>query len=196
MPAKPKLKLMVASTVYHFETEIRQICAVLSGFGYEVWNSCIGTMPQHPARSNQQICVNAAKNCDVFLGFIRPCYGSGKIGKRSITHEESLAAIRRRKPRWFMAHRDVTFSRQLLKPYMFKRNGDRTEFKLKENPVLDDLRVIDLYNDAIQENVSPARRKGHWVQEFYQLSEVLIYIEKQFKDVDNIRRICKEMRTP
>src|SRR2546425_1032308 len=79
--------------------------------------------------------------------------GSGRIGTRSITHEEFRAAIRRRKPRWFMAHRDVTFSRQLLKPYMFKRNGHRTKFKLKENPVLDDLRVIDLYNDAIQNDV-------------------------------------------
>jgi hypothetical protein len=196
MPGNRKLKLMVASTIYHFENEIALICAVLSGFGYEVWNSRIGTIPQHPGRSNQRICVDAAKNCDVFLGFIRPFYGSGKIGKRSITHEEFRAAIRRRKPRWFMAHRDVTFSRQLLKPYMFKRNGDRTKFKLKENPVLDDLRVIDLYNDAIQNNVSAARRRGHWVQDFYQLLEVLFYIEKQFKDVGRIRRICRQMRTP
>jgi hypothetical protein len=193
MPAKRKLKLMVASTVYNFEDQIVQICGVLSGFGYEVWNSHIGTIPQHAKRSNQRICVDAAKECDVFLGFIRPFYGSGKIGKRSITHEEFRAAIRRRKPRWFMAHRDVTFSRQLLKPYMFKRDGTQTKFKLKENPVLDDLRVIDLYNDAIQNNVPPAKRKGHWVQEYYRLPEVLNYVENQFKDVERVRRICKEM---
>ncbi len=79
---------------------------------------------------------------------------------------------------------------------MFKRNGERTNFRLKENPVLDDLRAIDLYNDAIQSGVSPAsRRKGHWVQEFYRLPEVLFYLESQFKDVDRIRRICREMRT-
>jgi hypothetical protein len=92
-----------------------------------------------------------------------------------------------------MAHRDVTFSRQLLKPYMFNRDGERTKFKLKKNPVLDDLRVIDLYNDAIQNDVPVANRRGHWVQEFYRLPEVLLYLEKQFKDVDRIRRICREM---
>lgn len=196
MAGNRKLKLMVASTVYHFENEIAKTCAILSGFGYEVWNSHIGTIPQHPGRSNQQICVDAAKSCDVFLGFIRPFYGSGKIGRCSITHEEFRAAIRSRKPRWFMAHRDVPFARQLLKPYMFKQNGDRTKFKLKKNLVLDDLRVIDLYNDAIQNDVPAARRRGHWVQEFYKLDEVLFYIEKQFKDVDRIRHICREMRTP
>ena len=95
-----------------------------------------------------------------------------------------------------MAHRDVTFSRQLLKPYMFKRNGDRTKFKLKENPVLDDLRVIDLYNDAIQNDLPVADRRGHWVKEFYRLDEVLSHLEKQFKAVDRIRRICGEMTTP
>jgi hypothetical protein len=187
---------MVASTVYFFEDQIIQICGVLSGYGYDVWNSHIGTIPQHAGRSNHQICVDAARNCDVFLGFIRPLYGSGKIGPRSITHEEFRAAIRKRKPRWFMAHRDVTFARQLLKPYMFNRAGNRTKFKLKKNPVLDDLRVIDLYNDAIQDDVPVANRKGHWVQEFYRLPEVLLYVENQFKDVDRIRRICREMNNP
>jgi len=187
---------MVASTVYGFEDQLNQICAVLSGFGYEVWNSHIGTIQQHPGRSNRKICVEAAKKCDVFLGFIRPTYGSGKIGARSITHDEFRAAIRKRKPRWFMAHHDVTVARQLLKPYMFKQNGARTKFKLKKNSVLDDLRVIDLYNDAIQSNVPAANRKGHWVQEFHQLADVLNYLDQQFKDVKRIRRICRDMKKP
>ena len=45
MAAKPKLKIMVASTVYNFEDHLNQICAILIGFGYEVWNSHIGTIP-------------------------------------------------------------------------------------------------------------------------------------------------------
>ncbi len=44
MPTKPKLKLMVASTVYHFEDQLRQICTVLNGFGHEVWNSHAGAI--------------------------------------------------------------------------------------------------------------------------------------------------------
>jgi len=30
------LKILVASTVYHFEDQLEQICGVLRGFGYEV----------------------------------------------------------------------------------------------------------------------------------------------------------------
>jgi hypothetical protein len=90
MPKAPKLNLMVASTVYHFGDQLRQICAVLSGFGYNVWNSFIGTIPVHPGQSNLQNCVSAALQCDAFLGIIRPFYGSGVVGARSITHEECL----------------------------------------------------------------------------------------------------------
>ncbi|MFO7937983.1 MAG: DUF4062 domain-containing protein [Kiritimatiellia bacterium] len=188
-----KLNLMVASTVHHYEDQIRQVCAVLSGFGYDVWNSHIGTIPQHPGFSNLKNCKEAARNCHIFVGFIRPFYGSGIVGARSITHEEFRVARQKGKPRWFMAHRDVTFSRQLLKPYMFKRDGKPTNFKLKKNPVLDDLRVIDLYNDAIQNHIPVARRRGHWVQEFYRIEEVLEYLDNQFKDVRRIRKICKDM---
>jgi len=88
------LKLMVASTVYHFEDQLRQICAVLTGFGYEVLNSHIGTIQVHPGRSNQENCVAAASECDAFLGIIRPFYGSGVIGPRSTSGVTSKPAIR------------------------------------------------------------------------------------------------------
>lgn len=191
-----KLRLMVASTVYHFEDHLAQICAVLSGYGFEVWNSHMGTIPVNPALSNQANCVAAAGGCDVFLGIARPFYGSGRVGERSITHDEFREAVRLRKPRWFLVSKEVTFARQLLKPYMFKPDGKRTAFKLKRNPVLDDLRVIDLYNDAIQADLPADQRRGHWVQEFYRLTDALTYIDTQFKDPKRIARICEEMQAP
>jgi hypothetical protein len=196
MPETPKLRLMVASTVYNFEDQLRQLCAILTGYGYEVWNSHIGTIPVHPGRSNLENCVAAARNCDVLLGIVRPFYGSGKVGSRSITHEECREAIRLKKPRWFLVHRNVTLARQLLKPYMYKKDGTRTKFTLKTNPILDDIRVIGLYEDVIQNNVTPAKRKGQWVQEFDRLEEALVYINTQFRDAEHIRTICKEMRKP
>lgn len=104
----------------------------------------------HPGLSNLENCMAAVRDCDVFLDIIRPVYGSGKIGPRAIMHEECCEAVRLQKPRWFLVHRDVTFARQLLKPYIYRKDGTRTRFRLKRNPVLDDLRVIDLYNDVIQ----------------------------------------------
>lgn len=195
--AAKKLTVMVASTVHHFEDNLEQICAILSGFGYEVWSSHRGTIPGiDPNLSNLENCVAAARRCDVFLGIVRPYYGSGKVGERSITHEEFREAIRLKKPRWFLVAKEVVFARQLLKPYMFDENGVRTDFKLKRNPVLDDLRVIDLYNDAIQNDVPPADRRGHWAQEYYRLPEALEYIGSQFRDPKAVRAICEGMKQP
>jgi hypothetical protein len=187
---------MVASTVYHFEDQLTQICGVLTGFGYEVWNSHIETIPVHPGYSNLQNCVAAVQTCDLFLGIIRQSYGSGKIGDQSITHAEFREALRLNKPRWVLVHRDVKIARLLLKPYMFKKNGSRTKFKLKKNPVLDDLRVIDLYNDAIKDDIPAVEREGHWVHEFLTMDEALHHINKQLKDKRRVRRICQEMQLP
>lgn len=194
---KKRLTLMVASTVHHFEDNLQQICAVLSGFGYDVWNSHLGTIPGiDPKLSNLQNCVAAAGRCDAFLGIVRAHYGSGKVGTRSITHEEFREAMRLAKPRWFLVAKEVTFARQLLRPYMYDEKGVRTAFELRKNPVIDDLRVIDLYNDAIQNDLPIEDRRGHWVQEYYRLPEALTYIDSQFRDPEVVRAFCEEMKKP
>jgi hypothetical protein len=196
MATRAKPTLMVASTVYHFEDQLDQLCAVLNGFGYTVWNSRIGTIPVHPGFSNLENCVRAVRDCDLFLAIIRPYYGSRAPGTRSITHEECREAVRLDKPRWFLVHRDVTFASRLLEPYLHQSDGTRTHFVFRRSSVLDDVRVIDLYNDVIQNGVLPAHRKGHWAQEFYRLPEILTYINSQFRNVARIRRILREMPTP
>lgn len=194
--AKKKLNIMVASTVYGFEDHLNQICAVLRGYGYNVWNSHRGSVPVDPGKSNLANCVAAAGACDLFLGIIRPFYGSGVTGSRSITHEEVLEAIRLKKPRWVLVHHDVVFSRQLLKQFMYGAGGVRTTFKLEKTPVMDDLRVIEMYNDALQDSVPLADRTGHWVQEFSRLEDLLEHLDSQFKDINRIRRICQDMQKP
>jgi len=194
LPTPPKLKIMVGSTVHDFKDQLRQICGVLTTYGYEVWNSHLGTVRAYPNKSNKESCIIAAQKCDLFLGIARPFYGTGIVGPRSITHEEFRTAIATKKPRWFLVHRDVVCARGILKPYMFKKGGVRTKFRLKENPIINDLRVIDLYHDAIQNEVPLLDRKGHWVQEFYTLPEALVYVDAQLKDVDEIRKICKTMK--
>jgi hypothetical protein len=187
------LTIMVASSVYGFEDNIVQICATLSGYGYRVLNSHIGTIPNNPNRTNLEDCLAAVDECDIFFGVIRPFYGTGKVGERSITHEEMLRAVNLKKPRWFMAHRDVTFARQVFKQYMYNRQGVRKKFRFKKTGVLDDLRVIDLYNDVVQNELPVNDRKGYWIQEFYKGDEILNYLEVQFGDIERIREISKEM---
>ena len=191
------LRLLLASTVYGFETELNQIAAMLRAYGYEVWNSHLGTIRAHPGKSNLENCLIAVQECDLFLGIIRPFYGSGKIGGRSITHEEMLRAVELVKPRWFLVHDHVTFARQLLRPLFFTKSGNLKKGSLKfpKTAVMDDLRVLTMYDDVIQDGLPIADRKGHWAQQFFHLDEALRYIDTNLKDIEFVRQICEEMKS-
>lgn len=192
---KPKLKIMVASTIYSFEDQLDQVCATLQGYGYEVWNSHFKTIPVHPGKSNTENCLLAVNACDVFLGIIRPQYGSGIIGALSITHQEMLKAIKLKKPRWFIAHRDITIARQLLKQYMFDaQHQPNPAFTYRRTTVMDDIRVVQLYNDTILNDVPPDQRIGHWVDEYFRLGDILKCVETQFKNVKRVREIVEQMK--
>jgi len=66
--AEKKLKIMVSSTVYHFKTEIEQLCATLSGYKYQVLNSHIGTIYSIPGKSPEESCLVAVN--DAVKGFV------------------------------------------------------------------------------------------------------------------------------
>lgn len=53
-PKKYKPTIMVSSSVYGFQNELSQICALLKKMGYEVWNSHIGTIKVDSAYSNME----------------------------------------------------------------------------------------------------------------------------------------------
>lgn len=193
--AKKKLKIMVASTIYGFEDQIEQICATLQSYNYEVWNSHIKTIPVHPGLSNTANCLKAVENCDVFFGIIRPQYGAVLDGETSITHQEMLKAIELKVPRWFIAHRDVTIARQLFKQYMYLENGVINPlFVYKKTKVIDDLRVINLYNDTILNDLPPNERIGHWVDEYFKIGDILRCLETQFLDTKRVDSIVEFMK--
>jgi hypothetical protein len=193
MPEIP-LKIMVASTIYGFQDQLEQVCATLTGYGYEVWNSHMRTIPVNPGMSNPQNCLRAVQDCDLFFGIIRPRYGAVIEGDISITHQEIRRAIELRKPRWFIGHRDITVARQLLKQYMLDADGNPIAgFSYRRTDIMDDIRVINLYNEAIMNNLDPADRVGHWVDEFYKIGDVLRCIETQFSNLDRVREIVNQM---
>jgi hypothetical protein len=88
MTADKQIEIMVASTVYGFEDQISTICATLSTLEYAVINSHIGTVKVDPKKSNINNCLDAVRQCDAFIGIIRPYYGTGNIDERNITFEE------------------------------------------------------------------------------------------------------------
>lgn len=191
----PKIKVMVASTIFGYEDQLEQICATLQGYKYEVWNSHMKTIPVHPGLSNTENCLRAVESCDVFFGIIRPRYGAVPGGELSITHQEMLCAIELKRPRWFIVHRDISIARQLLKQYMYLENGDpNSTFSYRRTEVLDDIQLINLYNATILNDVAPEDRVGHWVDEFFRVGDILNVIKTQFSDQKRVREIVEQMK--
>ena len=114
--APSPVKVMVASTIYGFQDQLEQIVGVLRGYGYFVMSSHLGSVRVDPNKSNLDNCKLAVAGCDAFFGIIRPNYGSGVIGDRSITHEECLQAVTMNKPRWFVVDRNVVVGGHRCRP--------------------------------------------------------------------------------
>ena len=183
-----KMKIMVGSTVYGFEDQLSQIVAYLSNLGYEVLNSYYGSVKVNPHLSNLENCLNAVEECELFLGIIRPYYGTGNIGNMNITFEEIKKAISLKKPYWFLVHRDVVFARNLFKKMKLK-SGD--EIIIEDNRLFDK-RCIEIYEYVIKNHVSVTLRNGNWAQEFYRLDDMMVYINSQFSDKSFISNVLNQ----
>ncbi|MDX9985043.1 DUF4062 domain-containing protein [Sphaerochaeta sp.] len=137
---RDKLRIMVSSTVYGIEELLDRVYTLLTSFGYEVWMSHKGTVPVFSNRTAFGNCLQAVKDCDLFLGIITPNYGSGQDPKDSsslsITHQEILKAIELNKPRWLLAHDNVVFARSLLNNLGYKGRAGRADLRLKKNQIL------------------------------------------------------------
>lgn len=202
---KNRMTIMVSSTVYGIEELLEQVYALLGGFGYEVWMSHKGTVPILPNKTALESCLLAVEGCDLFLSIITPRYGSGVVeGQLSITHQELLKAIEVNKPRWILAHDHVVFARSLLRKLGAKNQPQREdllrklgfdddkklkELRKREELVLDDFRVIDMYEAAIRHDLRAYQdRKGNWVQKFDERDDVKLFATAQFsrhRDVQN-----------
>ena len=191
-----RLTALVSSTVYGYEELLDRIYTLLTQFGYEVWMSHKGTMPVFSDRSAFENCIAATEKCDLFLGIITPRYGSGVDGRSelSITHRELKKAIELKKPRWLLAHEYVSASRILLNDLGYKGKIGRKELTLEDHcPIIDDLRIIDMYEEAIlQSEKLPDDRQGNWVQKFSTDADAMLFATAQFSRYQEVEAFIKE----
>jgi hypothetical protein len=192
MTKKRKIKIMVASTVYQNRDLLLQICGILNTYGYHVINSEYGTLHPPLGMNNTDACIAAVAECDIFFGIINPMYSTG------ITHIEFQKAIAINKPRRFIAHSFVTFSRKLLAQYIYAdaTKTQRNDFEIQSTSVMDSIKVIDMYNDAVQINLAYEERKYHWVQEFFRPDEALRHVETLFRDIKRVERELANLINP
>ncbi|MWW23144.1 DUF4062 domain-containing protein [Algibacter lectus] len=189
------IKVFVASTVYNFQSNLDRIYNLLDGFGYDVFMSHKGTIPLDSSKSCATMCTDGVEICDVFLGFIRPDYGSGVLekGGDSITHMEFKTAVKRNIPRFVLCDYRVTFTRNLFKDSYVIENYTQKKINFEniafQNKVMD-TRCITMYNEAVKDKDRPAsRRTGNWVQEYYDYDAVKMHIESQFKYPERIQKL-------
>jgi hypothetical protein len=193
---KPKLKVMLSSTVYGKEALIDQIYAYLSGYGYKVWNSHKGTLPIIPGAGTYDTCLAAVERCDIFFALITPQYGSGGDGEggQNITHRELEKAIELDKPRFFLAHEQVIMARRLLIDLGLGDSSELARLKLKRGAsIIDDLRLITMYEAACQEGVPILERTNNWVQKYRTDAEVLKFVEEQFDRYAEMQALIEMM---
>jgi hypothetical protein len=193
-----KLTVLVSSTVYGIEELLDRVYTLLTSFGYEVWMSHKGTVPVRSDRTAFENCLAAVETCNLFLGIITPHYGSGQDrqtpNELSITHQEVRRAIRLNKPRWLLAHEHVVFAWSLLKNLGHKDKASRKKLRsaFKSTPILDDLRVLDLYEEAIVDGVPLAERDGNWVQKFRSTGDGSLFVASQFFRYQEVEQFIKE----
>ena len=203
-----RLSIMVSSTVYGVEDLLEQIYAMLSGFGYEVWCSHKGTVTVYPHRTALDSCLDAVRDCNLFLCIITPQYGSGVLPDGlGFTHQELLKAIELGKPRWILAHYHVPFAWSLFMKLGCKNAGEREamlaklgldtkeekkKLRQREQAIIDDFRVIDMYDAAIRRDLKTYQdRTGNWVQKFSSNDDAKLFATAQFGrygDVENFIR--------
>jgi hypothetical protein len=159
--------------------------------------SCKGTLPIVPRKSTFETCIAAVESCDLFLGLITPNYGSGSsgAGARAITHDELLKAVELGKPRWIVAHENVILARRLLMDLGYETAAHRTALALRKGSVvIDDLRLIDMYEDATLDGVPIADRRDNWVQPYRTPQDLFLYLQEQFGRYDDMERFVHEWR--
>lgn len=207
----PRLKLMVSSTVYGIEDMLETIYSFLNTSGYEVWMSHMGTVTVYPHKTALDSCINAVEECDLFLSIITPQYGSGVLpGELSITHQELHQAIKLEKPRWVLAHDHVVFTRQLFEKFGcknakqrdellnrmgFDSDDERRKLTKRRDRVIDDFRVVDMYDDAARHDISLVKykdRTGNWVQAFRKPDDGLLFATAQFGRYSQIKQFLDE----
>ena len=184
---------MVSSPVSRIEELLDRIYAFLTGLDTSL-DVHKGTLPVFSNRSAFENCIAAVEDCDLFLGIITPTYGSGRDGDGiSISHQELRRAIELNKPRWLLVHDHVVLSRLLLKYLGYTGGSGRSRLSLDDRcPIMDDLRVIDMFEEATLSQTPLEERQGNWVQMFRSEDEALLFATAQFSRYQEVEAFIQE----
>lgn len=173
--AKKKLKIWLSATSI-LEEDLRLITNVLLKRYTVIYsNELIEIAGTDFSLDNH---LKELYQCDLFLGIINPKLNPSGYAPRSIYLSEIEYAMSLEIPYWYLVHRDVTFTRNLLKDLGLKNEGIQSK-----NKYFFDIRTIDIYQEIVQQ--SNLDSGFHQPIEFFRLNQLLtefqnsIYNEKK-----------------
>lgn len=86
---------------------------------------------------------------------------------------------------WFLLDR-------LLANLGYDGQAGRSALNLRKSPLLDDLRVLDLYEEAIRDGLPLDERDGNWVQKFTSTEDGSRFVVAQFFRYQEVERFLEE----
>lgn len=202
MADEPKLSVMVSSTVYGIRPVLKQVLGTLRAFDYDVMISDRHTVADDPRKHNFDSCIRAVEQCDLLLGIITPFYGTGisKKENRSITHMELLRSIELEKPRFMLCHQTVVSTRVMLNGLAFGEQrlrgaAGRKGLTLLSDKVISDLRVLDMLEAALREDIKEVDdRTNHWVGEYESDEDIKNFVATNFDPMGHNQGTLDEIR--
>lgn len=114
------------------------------------------------------------EQCDLFLGIIQPKLSKSTTGVDNIYLEEIKKAEELKIPYWYLVHRDVTFTRNLLND-LVKTKDDVVKSK---NKYFFDVRTIDIYKEVLKNSINSIDENNHKPIEFYRLDGLIQLFEQ------------------
>jgi len=82
---------------------------------------------------------------------------------------------------------------ELFKKLGYETKEDFKKLRNREKTVLDDFRVIDMYDAAIRHDISVHMdRKGNWVQKFSRPQDATLFATAQFSRYSEVEQFLKE----
>lgn len=128
---------------------------------------------------NLDVHLTELEKCDLFLGIIQPKLSKSNIGVDNIYLEEIKKAIELEIPYWYLVHRDVTFSRNLLND-LVKSNDGTVKSK---NKYFFDIRTIEIYKEILNQSIDHSDDNNHKPIEFYRLDGLIQNFEQSIFNV-------------
>lgn len=169
--AKEKLKIWLSATFISAE-DLGHVIPVLNR-KYDVIQSQ-EVVAKAGNDFNLDIHFKELEQCDLFLGIIQPKLSKSTTNVENIYLEEIKKAEELKIPYWYLVHRDVTFTRNLLND-LVKTKDDVVKSK---NKYFFDIRTIDIYKEILNHSIGQSDVNNNKPIEFYRLDGLIQHFEQ------------------